>query len=80
MSRDLLEHDCSVKGYIKLNAFSGGVERLRCVQITVPIGGYAQMTFQEAKTLFADCIKAIEECEKEYDKNPPWWETLAKSR
>jgi len=74
MGEDLLEHECSVKGKIYLNSFWGG-EHERCVQVTIGLE-YVQMTFKEAKRLFKKAIKTIEKKEKEYDKNPPWWEQL----
>lgn len=79
MSRDLLDHQCSINGYVKLNAYSGGEKNPRCVQVTTP-KDYVQMTFSEARILFINMAKAIADLEDEYDKAPPWWEKILKER
>jgi len=76
MTKDLVEHDCSILGKIYLNAFHGG-EKGRCVQLTIP-NGYAQMTFAEAKQFFKECLASIKDTEKQYDQKPPWWEIITK--
>ena len=76
MTVDLVTHRCTVTPYrhIILNAFHGG-KRGRCVQVTTH-KDYVQMTFKEAIDFFRTCISEIEKLDAEYNRNPPWWETM----
>ena len=79
MSNALIEWDCDVDGYVKLNSFWGGKEDRRCVQLTTPSKGWVQMTYNDARAFFQECIQAINDIEEEYDDNPPWWEVINNS-
>jgi len=80
MTEDLIELDCDVEGWLKLNSFSGGLERGRCIQLTTPLpNGYVQMTYNQARRFFRQAIKEINKIEKRYNENPPWWEEIQNS-
>lgn len=74
MSRNLIEYDTSVNNsIIYISSYWGGSNK-RCIQVTSPVP--AQMTMDEARQFFMDCLQAIDSLEVEYDLNPPWWEQL----
>jgi len=69
---------CDVEGYLILNSFWGGKEKRRCVQLTTP-KDYVQMTFDDARAFFKECIKKINEIDEKFNEYPPWWEVLSSS-
>ena len=78
MSKDLLEHACSIGGMIYLTSFWGGKNK-RCIQLTLDSGSYVQMTNREAKKFFKDALKAVYRIDIKYTKNRPWWESLSEA-
>lgn len=91
MTEDLVEHLCDVHGTLVLSSYHGGEKNGRCVQLTtqeqyvekifddaklITQDKYVQMTFDDARKFFRDAIQAIDEIEKKYNENPPWWEQL----